>query len=130
MAIETPDEAREALLTIDSIKSTLRHQQEQLDGVQAELIDWLDSRDQKTLSIDLPDGRNIKGTAIHGTRVIIDEPRLKKTLGAKLFNKLTKRVLDKNKLEDAMASGEVNPLDVATCSDEKHNRPYMKVTVK
>lgn len=66
-------------------------------------------------------------TLVEAARIVIDEERLKKALGADLWNKVTKRVLDKSALEDQMAQGVVDPVVVAQCSDEKPNKPYLRI---
>jgi hypothetical protein len=84
---------------------------------------------QQTCTIT-DDYSTIQATVVKGTRLKIDEDRLKKNLGATMWAKVTKRVLDKAKLEDAIARGAVSPVDVATCSEEVPNKTYVKLTEK
>lgn len=75
-------------------------------------------------------GETITGTLVEATRILIDEPRLQKSVGALTWAKITKRVLDKPRLEAAMAKGDVDPAVVAAASEEVPNKPYVKVTAK
>jgi hypothetical protein len=67
-------------------------------------------------------------TFVQSHTVTIDEPRLKKALGAPVFNKLTTAHLDRKKLENAVDLGDVDPVVVAQCSAEKTSNPYLRFT--
>lgn len=127
--IESNSDAREALTVIADYKRQIAQMDEAMRETQAELIDWMEDEGKKSLTADDGDNR-ISGTIVRGTRIVIDEGRLKKLLGAKLWNKVTKKVLDKSKLEDLIVRNEIDPMEVATCSNELDNKPYIKVTVR
>lgn len=127
MAIKTQEDADKALVEAAQLKSDIKQMEEDLTDVQTDLIEWLDDKNQKTLSVSTASGK-VKGTVVRGSRMVLDESRLKKLLGARLFNKATKRVIDKKKLEDLIARSEIQALDVAACTDENFNRPYIKIT--
>lgn len=95
--------------------------------LQEAIITQLDGQGQKSLTVEL-EGRNIKVTKVQGVRVIIDEISLKKRLGAKSWEHVSTRVLDKKKLEAHIAAGDVDPLVVAECTTEQPNKPYVKLT--
>lgn len=83
----------------------------------------------KTITVeDGPD--NILGTWVQGTRITIDEARLRKELGAAAFDKLCSKKLDGQLLEEAIAKGQIDATLVASCSNEAPNKPYVKLTVK
>ena len=96
--------------------------------MQSQIIDHLDSSEIKSLTVEDPDGRQIKVTKVQGIRTIIDEGSLKSKLGAKMWNKVSTQVLDKKKLEAHIATGDIDPLLVADCSTEQTNKPYVKLT--
>ena len=73
-------------------------------------------------------GTEAKGTLIEGTRIVIDEAALKKRLGAGMWDKITKQVIDKEKLEARIAVGDIPATAVAVCSEEFPNKPYVRVT--
>lgn len=56
----------------------------------------------------------------------IDEDKLKKALGAPLFNKLTTAKLDEDKIEAAIALGDVDPNVVAACTEHTETQ-YLEV---
>jgi hypothetical protein len=61
---------------------------------------------------------------------VIDETGLRKALTAKVFDRFTKRVLDKKAMEAAMDSGLVNPVTVSKYVSLKPSRPYLEYRVK
>lgn len=63
------------------------------------------------------------------TKMVVDEDRLKKALGASQFNKLTSPVLDEAKVEAAIQLGDVDPNVVASCTSESET-PYLEVRFK
>jgi hypothetical protein len=60
------------------------------------------------------------------TNTQIDAARLKRALGARVYNKLTTRVLDEAKVEAAISKGEIDANTVASCMDE-YETPYLEV---
>lgn len=67
------------------------------------------------------------GTLVSATRLVFDEAKLKKSLGASMWNSLTKQVLDRSLLEANIAAGKVDANVVATATDEVQNKPYIKI---
>lgn len=126
-SIKNKEQAEKALVQVATLKTDIKDMEEELNDVQQALCTWLEDKGQKSIGTDTPTGK-LKGTRVAGARMILDEPRLKKILGARLFNRATKRVIDKKKLEDLITKGEVKSLDVASCMDEVTNKPYIKVT--
>lgn len=60
---------------------------------------------------------------------VLDEPRLRKKVGVSLWNKISTRRVDPNKMKAAIANGELKRTVVAECSiTPDPNRPYVKVT--
>jgi hypothetical protein len=100
-----------------------------VEELQAALIEEMKATGDPTVHTQLG-GEAITGTLVEATRIKVDEAKLAKTLGADLWNKVTKKVLDKEKLEQQIAAGKVNPTDVAAVSEELPNKPYVKVTAK
>lgn len=112
---------------LDTLKRERDEISEQIDQVQSEIIAELDRVQEKTFVVEI-DNRKVKATKVEGIRTTIDENSLKRSLGEKLWMKVSSRVLDKKKLEAHIASGEVDPLVVAEASTEKANAPYIKIT--
>lgn len=112
---------------LDQLKQEREDIDEQIKEVQADIIAELDRIQEKTIVVEI-DNRKVKATKVEGIRTTIDENTLKKSLGEKLWMKVSSRVLDKKKLEAHIASGEVDPIVVAESSTEKANAPYIKLT--
>lgn len=58
-------------------------------------------------------------------RTVVDEDRLKKALGAKVYNKLTTPMLDDAKIEAAIKLGEIDPNVVSACLSTTET-PYLE----
>ena len=70
----------------------------------------------------------IKGTLVRVTRVVINDEQLETALGATVWNKVIKKVLDKEKLEAMIVVGKIDASVVAAASEEKINKPFVKIT--
>ena len=70
----------------------------------------------------------IKGTLVRVTRVVINDEQLETALGATMWNKVIKKVLDKDKLEAMIVVGKIDATVVAAASEEKVNKPFVKIT--
>lgn len=116
------------IVELDSVKREREALDARIATLQSQIIDHLDSSEIKSLTVEDPDGRQIKVTKVQGIRTIIDEGSLKSKLGAKMWNKVSTQVLDKKKLEAHIATGDIDPLLVADCSTEQTNKPYVKLT--
>ena len=77
------------------------------------------------VKVDFDEATDATVAVKHRETVKIDEDRLKKALGAKVFNKLTTPVLDEAKVEAAIKLGEVDPNVVEACL-ETTTRPYLE----
>lgn len=80
-------------------------------------------------SYEFQDGDyRVRATVVRGETTKIDEAGLKKELGYRLFNKVTKRVIDNKKLQDAMADGTIDPMAVGKHVEVKENRPFIRIS--
>jgi hypothetical protein len=116
------------LLRVARLKAKATAVAEAFEEAQAELVKALHDEGKKTCSATTDTGEKVKGTLVEGTRVIINEPSLKKALGAAKWAKVVKQVLDKERLEAAITMGEVDPNVVAQNSEELPNKPYVRVS--
>jgi hypothetical protein len=116
------------LLDLARIKALEDELAKQKAAVQESLVTALKAVGQKTASATTDNGDSIKGTLVEAQRVTYDEDRLKKALGAPVWKKVTKQVLDKQKLEAEITVGAVDPNVVAGCASVADNKPYVKVT--
>lgn len=72
--------------------------------------------------------RNRRVTVVRRDLTKIDEPKLKKILGATLWRKASKSVVDRNKLESLISTGEISVDQVASASQLVPAKPYVRVT--
>lgn len=99
------------------------------EGLQPQIVGLFRKRGIKTRTID-EGAIAITATLVAGSEEVIDPAKLKKALGAAKWGKVTTLVLDKKKLQDAMARGLVDPNIVASCSETVDRAPYIKITEK
>lgn len=104
--------------------------EEEIRAIQEQVIHHLDEEDVKSFSYVNHAGYRIKTTRVQQERLHFHEAGLKKTLGSKMWNKVTKRVLDQDKLVARIQSGDIDEADVAKNTETTLNRPYVKFTVK
>lgn len=74
------------------------------------------------------DGQAHNLTYVQGHTTYIDEAGLRKALKAKLFDRYTKRVLDRRAMERGMSEGEVDPLVVSKYVTDRLKKPYLNYT--
>lgn len=93
------------------------------------LMARMDDEGRKSVVVRNGD-KTITAARMQVSRVVIDEPALKKRVGAKLWEKISVRVLDRKKLDAFIATGEVAPETVADVSTNAVNAPYIRLAVK
>ena len=101
------------------------HYKECADAV----IGMLDSQELKSHTIQHKD-LILTGTKVESSTLNFDEPSLQEELGDHKWRTVSKRVLDRKLLEDAIAKDRISPSMVARHSEEVPRRPYVKLTVK
>lgn len=105
--------------------------QADIKALQSDILTEMQSAGLKTTTtktVTNNEDRLIKVTLVQGETVSINAESLRKQLTAAQWNKITHRVLDNKKLEDAMAEDVVSPLIVADCSTTRARAPYIRVT--
>lgn len=111
------------------LRADKRELEDSISEIQAAGIKSLKTLGQKSIGFDYDDSK-VTGTLVQPTSLIIDETKLKKRVGAKVWRKITKPILDREKLETAIAEGLVTPQTVAACSSEEPKSPYIRITEK
>ena len=121
----------ELLLRLRELKRTIAQAEEQRvgknqDGIECQLAALM--KEWGITSTSVMEGPvKVTGTLVESTGLTIDEERLKRAVGATKWQGITSRVLDRAKLEDAIAKGVIDPTLVAECSQETPRRPYVKI---
>lgn len=100
--------------------------QARLDEVQARLVKQMEA-DQRKSYRWTADGKSHAVTYVAKGATVIDEKGLRKALTAKVFDKYTKKVLDKRAMETAMDEGVIDPITVSRFVSIKPSRPYLEL---
>lgn len=111
------------LILLAQAKEELKAQTDEVAVLEARVIAGMHSAKQSSVSVS-----GIKGTLVEAERVIIHEDQLQSALGATWWKKVTKPVLDKEKLEAFVATGQIDASVVAQASELKPNKPYVRIT--
>lgn len=82
------------------------------------------------LGIDEAENARVKVKKIEPTSTVTDQQKLEARLGARMWNRITTRVLDKNKLDAYVKSGEIDMKVVAACQSTTDGTAYVKVGTK
>ena len=127
--MEDKNVLREMLLIFRDRKKAYERADQARKDAQNQLVLALKSYGQTSISTQV-DGLKVTGSLVESITTSIDEERLKKALGSALWSKVTKKVLDKDKLEALMQSGQVDAYLVAQCSHDSARQPYVKITEK
>jgi hypothetical protein len=103
--------------------------QERLDWAQSRLMKQMEADQRKTFKWSA-EGMVHNLTYVSQRTTVIDEPGLRKALTAKIFDRYTKRVLDRKAMESAMDSGAVDPVTVSRFVTQVPKKPYLTYTEK
>ena len=100
---------------------------ERLTKVKKTLMEKLESAELETLTVG-EEGSEIKVTIVRPTTLKLNEAGLEKELSAAQWKLITKKVVDKKALEDAVVRGKIDPTVVADNSNEVASKPYLRIT--
>ena len=115
------------MLAVDEAATAAREASRKHNELKDELLAVLDAQEIKTAKVSDGDSTG-QATTVRGSTSFYDEARLKKRLGASMWNKITTRVLDENKLGAYVKSGDIDTAAVAESITEKPRKPYVRVT--
>lgn len=91
------------------------------------LFALLEKHELETIKVG-EDGSSTKVTIVRPTSMEFNEEGLKESVSDSVWRQITKLVLDKKALEDAVARGKVSVDIVAENSKEVAKKPYLKIT--
>lgn len=103
--------------------------QQKVDNLERELIELMESKQQKSVIGNTVFGK-LQATYVRRTTVQVDEEGLRKSMGAKVFDKYTDSKLNRRKLEKALEDGEVDVSVVSPFVSEKAGAAYLRWTEK
>lgn len=119
------DETQQMLSELSLKIHKLRAEQSILEGeitdAQVQVIELMKNNGLRNY-----DAGGVKVTIVEPSRIVIDENRLKRSLGARMWAKVTRTVLDRRLLDACIAVGDVDANVVANCSDEVPSKPYVR----
>ncbi|NBO53558.1 MAG: hypothetical protein EBU84_02965 [Actinobacteria bacterium] len=127
MNYQTERAIEDLLETIDFHTQEADQHQAKVDRAKEELMNLLDKHELETVTVG-EEGSATKVTVVRATTIEFDEEGLKKSVSDSVWRQITKVVLDKKALEDAVARGKVPIETVADHSKEKPKKPYLKIT--
>lgn len=115
---------------IEASRAVIAFEQDKVKTWQEELVGLMQTSGMKSTTVDAANGEHLSVTLVEGTSIVIDESLLKKKLGARMWDRVTSRVLDKRKLDANVAAGDIDPMVIAECSNEVPRTPFVKVARK
>jgi hypothetical protein len=98
-----------------------------LEKTKTKLMEYLEKNSLDTVTVG--DEEDItKVTIVRPTKLVFDESGLESALTKPQWSSITKRVVDKKALEDAVARGKIDISVVEQNSKEVGTKPYLKIT--
>lgn len=118
-------------LVIAYLKAKQRAESAQadLEELRDRLVKQMEADQRKSFRWNA-DGVIHKVTFVQQHTTHVDEPGLRKALTAKVFDRYTKRVLDRKSMELAMDSGEVDPVTVSRFVTQVPKKAFLTYTNK
>ena len=110
-------------------KTELDQAQSRYEELRDRLVKQMEA-DQRKYYRWVEDGVVHKLTYVVQHSTLIDEPGLRKALTAKVYDRYTKRVLDRKAMELAMDTGSVDPITVSRFVSQVPKRPFLSYTEK
>jgi hypothetical protein len=121
-----PEGVTEMLLDLWAAKITLKDTLELKDDSETELITALRQLGLTKIETDTDDF-HIAGTLVEGELVRYDETKMKDIMAPTLWSRVSTRVLDKAKLEQEVARGNIPPRILDECTEVVPKKPYVLV---
>lgn len=127
MNYQTERAIEDLLNDIDFHQQELDVHERKVSQAKEALFALLEKHEMETVKVG-EDGESVKVTIVRPTTMEFDEAGLKDSVSESVWRQITKLVLDKKALEDAVARGKVSVDTVAQNSKEVAKKPYLKIT--
>lgn len=127
--VRVSNESDQLLSNLIEARAALATAQEQLTYSEGQLLDYMEANQEKTVVFN-EDGKQYTATYTQRTSNVINEIGLRKALRAPVYDRYTKKVLDRKALAQAMSDGEVDPEVVAKFWDPVPGVRYLTFRVK
>ena len=113
---ETMNKSLEQKITAFSeLKARADDIKDSTSKLQSEILALMDELGPDSVVV-VNDDEKLQVTKVVSSTTVVNEDQLKKLFGAKVWNKITTRKMDKSKLDVAIKEGEVSPVDLAAAS--------------
>lgn len=125
--------SKQLLVALNAAKVARDLAEEAFRDAQKAVLEYLDETDQASLTVRMPNGGhpvNITGTKVVSTTLKIDENGLREEVGGPKWRTISKRVLDRSLLENAIVRDKFDPTILARYSDEVPRKPYVRLSTK
>lgn len=127
--VRVSDETDQLIEDLIAAKEALAVVQERVEAAENKILEFMEAKQQKTVALN--DGRRVyTATYTQRTTNVINEIGLRKALRAPVYDKYTKKVLDRKALERAMTDGHVDPMVVAKFVEQVPGSKYLTFRVK
>ena len=116
--------------TLDKIQDEqekLQDIEKSISELKEKLFDLLEKHELETVMVG-EDGHEIKVTIVRPTSLKLNEEGIKSEISDAQWRQITKNVIDKKALEDAVARGNIEISVVSNNSKEVALKPYLKIT--
>lgn len=117
------DELDLELSKLRDAKSTLEAAEREYQTCVARVAELFHARKVRTQTVD-----GWKHTLVQAERTKINEAGLKKAIGARAYNKLTKSSIDLTKVKAAIQAGELDPIVLEQHAEVTYNRPSFRIS--
>lgn len=128
---ENMDSLQSLVVHASRLKAVVEEAQQAFEAVQEELIEMMESEEVPSVSVvEDSTGLLYTGTVVHSESRVVDEEGLRQAVGSRAWKLVTRRVVDRKKLEAHTAAGDVSADTVAEYTVVKKRQPYVRFTVK
>ena len=121
---EENDELGLAIVEARLLKEKVATAQEEWEQAESKIIDLIRARERKSATVAFG-SKIIKATVAQREVVSIDEPALRKALGAKTYDSYVTKKLDKTALKRGISDNKVDPIIVAQHSHISMGKAYI-----
>ena len=126
MQRETNERIKRILIDLREARRSVEVFNEQVKNLNEELATLMAEAQQKTVEVEVDD-RIYRGTYTTRTTTVIDEEKLKIALGDRWGSYTTAKV-NRQALEAALTTRELDPMEIAHCISEKVSEPSIRFT--
>lgn len=108
------------------LQTEIKDLESEADGIKRKLVAEMERRKSKGVEFQA----GVRITLVKPEEVYYDPDRLREAIGARVWQRVTNRVIDKDKLAAAVQEGKVDIHDVDNASLTRNKAAYPLVTIK